>query len=555
MRMPFFSYEGEELMTTGDTVWGLLSARERSMPDRIFLRLVDSEEQLTYSEAKHVAECMARSLLDFGIVTGDKVGIMLSNSTFYASAWLACLAAGLVDVPINPEYRYTLLDHAIQRAGTVVVFTDANGISALRTASEESWQRVRLVIVPDSVYETLHEEERLSCGARLLSVSMLVENKRNKSVTLPQMTSLSLASMRFTSGSTGLPKLVMMNNGHLLASARKFLDLMQYGSGDVLYTCFPFHHVLASVTGMLSTICAGGTLIVAPKFSVHKYWEHIREYGATHAQILDPLIPLLLKQPETALDRQHNVTKMYTAAGSYEDFETRFGVTIVPLYDMTELTVPLCYAENEPRRPGSCGRESGLFDVKILDEFDEEQPASVDGEICVRPRFPNIMFLGYYGDAEQTVERWKNLWFHTGDRGKQDEDGYFYFLGRMGDRIRRRGVNVSAEEIEIVALQNTNIEECAVIAVPSDITEDDIKLCVVLRRDSDTSESDIAKFMDERLPKSYKPRYIEIYERLPKTDTEKIRRAALRTEGSHGLTSSTWDAQCGRFITPGEVIE
>lgn len=531
-----------------ETAWGILCEQTTATPNKVLVRFVDTGEEVTYSQLKQQAESIAGSLVTRGVKKGDKVGIMLPNGSAYPTAWFACLAAGLVDVPINPDYRYTLLDHAVQRARISVVFTDEKGIAALDTVAPKTLEQLKFVVVADSVYEVLSPGTKQRLSGCLTSMSMLLGDATRDPNALPELDPISVASMRFTSGSTGLPKLVMMNNGHLVASARKFCDLMNYGTDHILYTCFPFHHVLASVTGILSTVCAGGTLVVAPKFSVHRYWDHIRDYEVTHAQILDPLIPLLMKRPETSLDRQHRLTQMYTAAGSYEDFEQRFGVNIVPLYDMTELTVALCYGDGEPRRTGSCGRESGLFEVKILDEYDREQPIGTDGEICVRPRLPNIMFLGYYGDEEQTVLRWRNLWFHTGDRGRQDSDGYYYFLGRMGDRIRRRGVNVSAEEIELVALEHPGVRECAAIAVPSDVTEDDIKLCVVLREGANATEADLANFMADRLPKSHRPRFVEVFGSLPKTDTEKIRRATLRTQGSEGLTSSTWDAHMGDYI-------
>src|SRR5437868_1112274 len=176
-----------------------------------------------------------------------------------------------------------------------------------------------------------------------------------------------------------------------------------------MYTCFPFHHVFATITVVLSTMCAGATMIVTKKFSAARYWEDIRKHGVTRAHLLDPLVPLLMKQPPSHLDRQHKVPVMYTAAGHYPDFEQRFGVNIIALYDMSELTVVVHYPEGVERRPGSCGIASGLFDIAIMDENGCELPVGTDGEIAVRPKYPSLMFMGYYNDSEQTVERWRDM--------------------------------------------------------------------------------------------------------------------------------------------------
>jgi crotonobetaine/carnitine-CoA ligase len=159
------------------------------------------------------------------------------------------------------------------------------------------------------------------------------------------------------------------------------------------------------------------------------------------------------------------------------------------------------------------------------------------------------MFMGYYNDAEQCVIRWRDMWFHTGDRGKFDSDGYFYFLGRVGDRIRRRGVNISAEQIERVAQQNPAILECAAIAVPGELGEDDIKLCAKLIDGASKTPDEIALFMGENLPKAMKVRYVEFFSALPKTQTEKIQRAELRKLGQSGMTPETWDHDLQRYWT------
>lgn len=551
-RSPFGSLVGRDLNAKPDSIWNIVQAQADLLGDKIFLNFIDHGETISYQQVAARSLAIGRGLRELGVTEGAKVGLLLAGSPLHVYAWFATLGAALVDVPINPDFRGEVLDHAIRKTDVTAAFADKLGLEALATASADMRARLALLVVPDELHAwALANGEAPSNVGSFLPLSQLEAAGRASKLPQAQVDSRALASIRFSSGTTGLPKGVMMDHGHMLASARKFNDMMDYGLCDTMYTCFPFHHVFATITGVLSTLCAGGSMIVAQKFSATRYWQDIREHGATRAHLLDPLVPLLMKQPPSELDRQHKVPVVYTAAGYYPDFEERFGVRILSLYDMSELTVVAHYPPGLPRREGSCGKESGLFDVAIVDESGCELPTGQDGEIIVRPRYPSFMFMGYYNDAEQTVRQWRDMWFHTGDRGRKDADRYFYFLGRVGDRIRRRGVNISAEQVERVALRNPDILECAAIAVPSPLGEDDIKLCARLVAGSKATPGDIAATLAATLPKAMTVRYVEIFDQLPKTQTEKVQRAALRKLGERGFTPGTWDHEQQCYWTAG----
>jgi crotonobetaine/carnitine-CoA ligase len=338
-----------------------------------------------------------------------------------------------------------------------------------------------------------------------------------------------------------MPKGIMMSQGHMRASAQMFGVLTKMSADDVLYSCFPLHHVLASITGVLATLEAGCTMSLASRFSASQFWKHIRDCGATVAHNLDPVVSILMKRAPDSVEDANNVRCMYTAAGSYPEFEERFGTRLIPLFDMSELTVIAHYRPGQERRPGSCGQESDLFTVAIVDERDCLVDPGKVGQIAVRPKMPNVMYLGYYGDEGKTVEQWQNLWFHTGDMGFLDDDGFLHFTGRSADRIRRRGVNVSAEQIEALVLERPEISECAAIAVPSDVSEDEIKVCVSLIPGAQVGVEELGEWVAKVLPDQLCPRYIEVYSSLPRTDTAKIRKSVLRAEGDHGISVQTWD--------------
>lgn len=539
-----------DLEARPDSICDVLRARADEYGDKLYLSFIDDGDRLTYRAAADRSADIARGLLELGVRPGANLGFLLAGSLTHVLGWYATLQAGMVDVPINPEFRGEVLDHAIRKIEISAVLADLEGLEALRSASAEARSQIGLIVTPDHVYEVLAAEGRLAeGGSRVVSLHEVEVLGRGSARALPTINPRALASIRFSSGTTGLPKGVMMDHGHMLSNARKVGEMMEMGEAEVMYTCFPFHHVFATVMAVLTTLCAGGTLIVARRFSASRYWQDLRDHGVTRSHILDPLVPLLMKRPAEASDTAHSVKLMYTAAGYYPEFEARFGVRIVPIYDMSELTCVAHYQPGEPRRPGSCGRESGLFDIKIADEDGFPVPDGTDGEIYVRPRYQNLMFLGYYNDPDQTVAAWRDLWFRTGDRARRDDEGYYYFLGRAGDRIRRRGVNISAEQIEVVALANPSVLECAAIAVPSEFGEDDIKLCLKLVPGAAADHGGLADALLAALPRTLTVRYFEIMDELPKTQTEKVKRAALRALGERGLTAETWDHEAGRFWT------
>jgi crotonobetaine/carnitine-CoA ligase len=347
-----------------------------------------------------------------------------------------------------------------------------------------------------------------------------------------------------------MPKGVMMSQAHMLASARMFCHLTGFGSDDVLYSCFPVHHVFSSVTGILATLCAGGSMTLGKRFSARNFWPRVRRYEATIIHVLDAPANILLALPESDLDRVHQCRVAYTTATRLPEFTRRFGVPILPLFDMSELTVVAYYPEGAALREGSCGLASGLFDIAILDEHDAELKPGEEGELAVRPRVPHVMALGYFDDSELTLERSTNLWFHTGDLAVVDEDGYLYFRGRAGDRIRRRGTNISASQIEAIAAMHPAVAEAAAIGVPAGVGEDDIKLAVTVQPESDLTPEDLYAWLVTQLPKALLPQYLEIRGDFPRTQTEKIRKNVLREEGGHGLTPTTWEVTTAAFVVP-----
>lgn len=519
----------------------VLAKRVADIPDKPFAIFPDHDNVIcTYADLKRLAEQTAYALASNGIKGGDRVSIVLPNSPQAVTSWFGCLVGGFVDTAVSADLRGEPLRYAVAKVGSSAVITDLEHLPAVADAVSGSPAPVEILchgyadggaskaIADAAVCPHIHDLEAAMAAAPPADLApAAIED---------------LSSIRFTSGSTGMPKGIMMSAGHMRASAQMFCVLTEMSADDVLYSPFPLHHVLASVTGLLATLEAGATISLASRFSASKFWSHIATCGATVSHGLDPVIAILMKAKPSPADADNTLRCMYTAAGEFSDFEKRFGIRLVKLFDMSELTVVAHYRPGEDRRPGSCGRASDLFEIRIADNNDWPVPAGTVGELMVRPTAPNLMMLGYYGDTEKTVEQWQNLWFHTGDTGLLDEDGYFYFKGRVSDRIRHRGVNVSPEQVEAEAKAHLAIADCAAIAVPSDIVEDEVKLCVQLKPGAKVTVQQLGDELRATMSIHHRPRYVEIYAALPRTETHKIRKGVLRSEGDHGLSKHTWDA-------------
>jgi crotonobetaine/carnitine-CoA ligase len=279
--------------------------------------------------------------------------------------------------------------------------------------------------------------------------------------------------------------------------------------------------------------------IVGPRFSASRFWQRVAEADATVTYLLGAMVTILAGREPSEADRAHRVRIALapaTAPDLWEVFSSRFGVEIVESHGMTETNAAIGPRDGD-QRPGWMGRVMEGFEARVVDEDDAPVPNGVAGELILRASEPYAFAGGYWRMPEATVDAWRNLWFHSGDRAVQ-EDGWFRFLDRMKDAIRRRGENVSAWEVEQVLLQHAEIEAVAVIPVPSELGEDDVMACVVSRAALDPAE--VIHFCAPRLPYFAVPRYVELVDELPLTENGKVRKFVLR---ERGVTAATWDRE------------
>jgi crotonobetaine/carnitine-CoA ligase len=318
------------------------------------------------------------------------------------------------------------------------------------------------------------------------------------------------------------------------------IDNLELRRDDVLYCPFPMFHIDATVMTVVPAMLLGTTAAIGDRFSASGFWDEIRRARATVFDFMGATLTMLHKLPTDAGDRD-NPARLGWGVPVPEfapDFEARFGVKLVELYGSTDAGVPMYHPVNEPRRQGSCGRPIAQYDVRLFDENGGEMPVGTVGEIVVRPNEPSLMSDGYYGMPAATLESRRDGWFHTGDLARRDADGYFYFVGRRTDSIRRRGENISAFEVEEVVKLHPAVLDAAAFGVPSDLTEEDVMVAVVPRPGNHVDPGQLTEFCAKRMGGHMVPRYVDVVDALPRTPTEKVEKARLR---ERGVTTSTWD--------------
>jgi crotonobetaine/carnitine-CoA ligase len=234
-----------------------------------------------------------------------------------------------------------------------------------------------------------------------------------------------------------------------------------------------------------------------------------------------------------------------------EDFERRFGLRVAELYGSVEASIPITQPPHEERVPGSCGRVTEGFEVEIHDELDRPVPPGTPGELVIRPQKPSVILDGYFGMPEATAEAFRNLWFHSGDIARVDERGNFYFIGRKKEAIRRRGENISAFEVEEGVLLHPDVLEAAAIGVPSELSEEEVKVCVVRRQAASLSYQELVEHCRRVLARFQVPRFIEWVDALPKTPTGKVSKYPLREVP---FSPTTWDRETGAFVERAEEV-
>jgi crotonobetaine/carnitine-CoA ligase len=504
--------------------------------DAIAMQDVDGRTE-TRRELHETNLRWADALRRVGVQPGDHVVTMLPNSFESYHAWLGLSWLGAIEVPANTMFRGRMLQYLVEDSGADVIVTRERFLPQLREVAAEL-SRLRLVVVPDATSEIAGFPCRVVRGGEFLADA----EPNEEAFAGPNV--WDIAAIIYTSGTTGPSKGVLMPWGTLWAVV-KALSEDFVGPGDGLYTTFPAFHMSGKY--MLYQIAdRRARLVIREQFSVQHFWDDVRRFDVNTAVLLGAMTPFLLQAPEQPgnAETPMRVVGLVPLPKHVKEFERRFGVRVMTSYGMTEIGMPFVSDGFNLANDTSCGRLFpgwAGYEAKIVDEHDQPRPPNEPGELVVRTREPWVINAGYYGKPEATAAAWRNGWFHTGDAFVCDDDGNYYFFDRIKDAIRRRGENISSFEVEALVNEHPDVVECAAVAVPSEYSEDEVKVCVVRAEGSTLTEAQLVEFLVPRMPKFMVPRYVEFVDALPKTEgTMRTRKFELRADP---LNERTWDRE------------
>ncbi|MGD9862598.1 MAG: AMP-binding protein [Pseudodonghicola sp.] len=511
---------------TVQTIHGLLDQQASRHGERPFLNFGGID--YSFADLDAMSRRAAAGLAALGVAKGDRVALMLDNCVAYLALWFGLSRLGAVEVPLNTGHRGAVLSHMLRLSKARVIVIEPALIPALEEVARDLNHPPRMVVRGTAPVE----------GAVSLDTLMATTDTPPEVAVSPS----DPYAIMFTSGTTGVSKGALMPQGYALNAARQICEATGYSETDCLYNALPLFHGNAQILSALPALMAGARTVLCERFSASRFWDDIRAHDCTAFNYIGTILSVLMKAPEGPADRDNPLRVMMGAGagkGLFEAFEARFGVSLIEGYGMSEIGVPIT-SDPDRKRPGSCGRQTPHYDLMLVDRHGQPITApDTPGELLVRPKRPNGMMIEYVEMPEKTVEAFRDLWFHTGDLLQRDADGFWYFVDRDKDALRRRGENISSFEVERVINEMPAVAECAVIPVPSDLGEDDVMVCVVPRDGAEVTGAAVRDHCRSKMADFMLPRYVRLLASLPKTATARVEKHKLKAEG---VTADTWDA-------------
>ena len=512
-------------------------------PNSIYLTIPWTDESYSYAETLDISERIASGMLSTGASSGDRVLIMIPNCSAYIFAWLGSSLAGLVEVPINTAYKGAFLSHQASTTSPKIAVISPEYIPRVLDVYE-SFESVELFILVGEDNDTSADISKLkNSGKQVINWEDLL---RFEKVDLPVVSYSDLGSIFFTSGTTGLSKGVMMPHAHMYLFADETVSLTRLTSSDTYMSCGPLFHGNSQFLAAYPALIAGAQYVLQERFSASEWINQIRDSKATVTNFIGVMMDFVWQQEPQPDDSDNDLRCVFaapTASSILEEYKSRFGIeAFVEVFGLTETCMPILTPYGQVRPPGAAGLlNEDWFEIRLVDpETDEEVEVGSVGELLVRPKFPWTACQGYFNMPDKTCDAFRNLWFHTGDGLKRDNEGWYYFVDRLKDALRRRGENISSFEIEQALISHELIEEVAAIGVPADqeAGEDEVMVFVVPSLGKVISAEAVWEYSEKQLPDFAIPRYIQIVKSLPKTPSEKVRKIELR---EIGVTNETND--------------
>ena len=516
----------------------ILRRRAERMPERTFL--MEDARTISFGEANAAVNRYAAGLAALGLGRSDRIAIFMHRGIEFIFLVLAANKLGAVWVPVNTDYKGAWLEETVNESKVRILATD-----------DELLPRV------------LEVRERLTCervlvahdGPRPAGAVDSIGDFSTLPTHEPDMSGIAYgdtAAILWTSGTTGKPKGVMQSHNAWIRAAESGNRNFDTVDSDVAYNCLPLYNSASWSSSIFRALVGGIPCAIDRRFSVGDYWNRIRHYGATQTMSLGAMHIFLWQAPEQPNDKDNplRIASMVPMPDHLlGPFCERFGIEcIVQGFGQSEILgflSRMCIPGVVPK-PNILGKIDHDLEARLLDDDGNEVPVGEMGEFCVRPRAPYVIFNGYFDRPDANAASFWGEWYRTGDLGKRDADGDYYFVDRKKDCIRYKGRNVSSFEIESVALKHPAVAAAAAFAVPSAEleSEGEIKLDIILRPGKSVKPEELARFINDNAPYFIVPRYIEILESFPYTPTNKIEKYKLRARGA---TPTAWDRIASGF--------
>ena len=529
------------------TIPQLLWERLESDPDSEYLDICGTK--FTAAEVSDSACRIANALAGSGIQQGDRVATLIENSPEAMLAWWGTILGGYVAVPVNTAFKGRYLRHQLSDAGATALIVQRSLADRLAGVIADLTNLRLVIVIDDQVDGPAHAAT--SIGDAVTKADWTDLLAADPTVPDVQINPSDIGTFVYTGGTTGASKGCMLSHNYHEAASRQIGICWGRGPQDVLWTPLPLFHYNALVTAVLGALVFGGRSAIYQRFSVSNFWPEMNRTGATITSTLGSMAYLLAQDidrpemPRSSAPEANRSLRMLGAAPMPPEVDRiireRFGInTFSGAFGLTEASLISWSPPGiEPRANAAGIVNDEYFDVRIFDDDDRELPTGSDGEIVIRPKRPHVMFEGYWGRPDATVATSRNWWFHTGDIGRIDQDRYLFFVDRKADYLRRRGENISSFEVEGVFLTHGALADVAVHAVPSDMTEDDLKITATRKLDVTVTEEELYRWAIDQLPYFALPRYIEFRDTLPRSEVGRVLKRQLRDEG---VTPQTWDA-------------
>jgi long-chain acyl-CoA synthetase len=490
----------------------LLRARIAASPDKVFLFSQSDERQYTYKQFGEAVERTASLLAQKGIKKGDAVSLLMPNGVEYIIAYFACWELGALAGPINSLLKAQETAYVISNSDAKALLVNSSFIPTIDSVRQELPQLSNIIVFDREADATQHVTLRDS-----QPIEIQPEDE---------------AIIIYTSGTTGKPKGCLLTHRNVIANARQISEWLGFGPEDRLLTVMPLFHMNAVSVTTMSALYAGGSSVVSPKFSASRFWQIVSDYQITSfGSVATMLSMLLTTYPEGVPADLKTKQLRFAMCGSapvpaetIKRFEEMFGCLVVEGYGLSESTCRSTFnPPDQRRRAGSCGLPIGN-EMRVVDDNDNDVPTGCLGEIVLRGE--NIL-KGYYKNPEATKNAFRNGWFHTGDIGYRDQDGFYYIVDRKSDMIIRGGENIYPREIDEVLYQHPSVAAAAVVGMPDQLYGEEVAAFVVLREGSEVSEEQLIEFCKGRLADYKCPKTVRLVKDIPKGPTGKLLKREL----------------------------